>query len=52
MSAKQILLLVNGEDKKATVCRLLAGDKVSPEFPASFLNIHNNTTIIINEDAI
>lgn len=52
MSSRQIMLLVNGKDKTAAVRRLLTRDKVSPEFPASFLHVHNNVMVVINEDAI
>lgn len=52
MSSRQILLLVNGEDKTSAVRQLLAGDKVSPKFPASFLYVHNNVRMVINKNAI
>lgn len=52
MSARQIMLLASGADKAAAVRRLLSGDRVNPGFPASFLYLHSNTLMIINEDSM
>jgi len=52
MTAKQILLLVDGKNKVTTVSRLLEKKVVSSSFPASFLHLHKDAIMIINENAI
>ena len=50
MQAKHILLLASGEDKAGIVGRALTGP-VTPEVPASVLQLHPDLTVIVDEDA-
>ena len=50
MNAKEILLLVSGENKKNAFERLLDGP-VSEDFPASILKNHPNVKIIVDKSA-
>lgn len=45
MQAKKILLIVNGEDKKEILHRSLYGP-VTPNIPASILQLHPDLTVI------
>ncbi len=47
LSAKQIMLLVNGQHKVSQLQRLLS-QKVETSFPASFLWLHNNVRLYSN----
>lgn len=50
MRAKSILMLISGKNKAETVVKLLKGE-ITPEFPASILNNHQDVTVIIDEEA-
>ncbi|KHD34874.1 glucosamine-6-phosphate deaminase [Clostridium acetobutylicum] len=50
MQSKKILLLANGEKKAEAIFKMVNG-KISPEVPASILQLHNDTTIIIDKAA-
>lgn len=50
MSSKKILMLISGKSKADTVYNLLKGP-ITENFPASILNNHPNTTVIIDVDA-
>ena len=51
MKARKILVVVSGEDKadalKATIC-----GPITPQFPASILQLHNDVTIVADEAAM
>lgn len=51
MKAKKILVVVSGEDKaealKATIC-----GPITPQVPASILQLHNDVTIVADEAAL
>ncbi len=51
LKAKKILLLANGKGKAEAIKKLLNSDKVSTRLPASFLYLHPDVTIIVDEDA-
>ena len=51
LKAKKILLLANGKGKAEAIKKLLNSDKVSTRLPASFLHLHPDVTIIVDEDA-
>lgn len=51
MKSKEIILLVSGESKAATLERLLYGE-IAEDFPASILQKHNNVKIIADESAL
>lgn len=50
MSAKQIVLMMWGEDKAQVAYGLIEGD-VNEEYPATFLQEHDNMQVIIDEAA-
>lgn len=50
MRAKKIILLASGENKAMAIKELLSG-KVTTKIPATMLQMHNDVTLIIDEDA-
>ena len=50
MRAKHIVLIASGEEKKEAVYRMIYGD-VTPQLPASILQLHPHCTIILDEVA-
>ena len=51
MQAKKILIVVNGENKADIVERAIFGP-VTPEVPASILQLHNDVTLVGDEAAL
>ena len=51
MQAKKILIVVNGENKADIVERAFFGP-VTPEVPASILQLHNDVTLVGDESAL
>lgn len=51
MQAKKILIVVNGESKADIVERAFFGP-VTPEVPASILQLHNDVTLVGDEEAL
>ncbi|NLK44200.1 MAG: glucosamine-6-phosphate deaminase [Tissierellia bacterium] len=51
LKAKKIVLLANGEKKAPVIKELLNTDRVSTKFPVSFLLLHPDVTIIVDEEA-
>ncbi|NLV95815.1 MAG: glucosamine-6-phosphate deaminase [Desulfovibrionales bacterium] len=51
LQARKIVLLANGVGKAQAIKNLLASDKVSTQIPASFLYLHPQATIIVDEAA-
>ena len=51
MQAKKILIVVNGENKADIVERAFFGP-VTPEVPASILQLHNDVTVVADEAAL
>ena len=51
MQAKKILIVVNGEGKADIVERAFFGP-VTPEVPASILQMHNDVTLVGDEAAL
>ncbi len=51
MKSKKIILLVNGARKKKVMDRFFNEDTVTTEFPISLLKLHNDLTIIMDEEA-
>lgn len=51
MSAKKILLIVSGKDKANILKEALEGP-VTPKVPASILQLHNDVTLVADEDAM
>ena len=50
MEAKKILLLSSGKKKANAIYSMIHG-KIDPQTPASILGVHNNVTVIIDEEA-
>lgn len=51
MQAKKILLVANGESKAEILYRSLFGP-ITPEVPASILQLHNDLTVVADEQAL
>ena len=51
MQAKKILVVVSGEDKADILKEVLYG-AITPEVPASILQLHNDVTIVADEAAL
>ena len=51
MQAKKILIIASGEDK-AQIMRDAFFGPVTPQIPASILQIHNDLTIVADEAAL
>ncbi|MDV3427155.1 MAG: glucosamine-6-phosphate deaminase [Bacillota bacterium] len=51
MKSKRILLLASGEDKAEIIEKMLKAQVVTTNIPASFLFLHNNADIIVDEKA-
>lgn len=50
MKAKQILLLASGSGKTEIISKLAYG-KINTLIPASLLQVHQNVTIVVDEEA-
>lgn len=50
MSAKKIVLLASGEGKAVAIYNTIKG-KITPQVPASILQLHDNVTLIIDKNA-
>ena len=51
MQTKKILVVVSGKDKAAILKKVLYG-AITPEVPASILQLHNDVTIVADETAM
>ena len=51
MQAKKILVIVSGADKAQILEKVLYGP-ITPEVPASILQLHNDVTIVADEAAL
>ncbi|MCF6137772.1 glucosamine-6-phosphate deaminase [Pseudalkalibacillus berkeleyi] len=51
MKSRSIILLASGNEKATAVSTLLKGE-VSPEWPVTILNQHDDVTLIVTKDAI
>jgi glucosamine-6-phosphate deaminase len=49
MQAKKVLLIANGKSKKDILEKAFFG-KITPELPASILQLHNDVTVIYSEN--
>lgn len=50
LSAKKIVLIASGSSKAEAIAKTING-KITPQVPASVLQLHNNITIIIDKEA-
>ena len=51
MQAKKILIIASGEDKAEIVHKALFGP-ITPQVPASVLQLHNDVTLVADEAAL
>ena len=51
MSARKIVLVATGENKREAVYQMAAGE-IKPEVPASILQLHNDVTVVADADAL
>ena len=51
MQARKILLVVSGEDKADILAQVLEGP-ITPQVPASILQLHNDVTVVADEAAL
>ncbi|NLV88240.1 MAG: glucosamine-6-phosphate deaminase [Tissierellia bacterium] len=51
LKAKKIVLLANGKKKAPVIKKLLNTDRVTTKFPVSFLLLHPDVTVIVDEEA-
>mgnify|MGYP002508529077 CR=1 FL=1 len=51
MKAKKILLIVSGEDKADALAKAVYGP-VTPQLPASILQLHSDVTVVGDEEAL
>ena len=51
MKAKKIVIVVSGEDKASILDKVINGP-VTPEVPASILQLHRDVIIAADEDAL
>jgi len=51
LKAKRIILLANGKKKAPVIKKLLEEKRVSTKFPVSFLLLHPDVTLIVDEEA-
>ena len=51
MSAKKILVVVSGEDKADILSKIISGP-ISPQVPASILQLHPDVTIVADNAAL
>ena len=51
MQARKILLVVSGEDKADILAQVLEGP-ITPQIPASILQLHNDVTVVADEAAL
>ena len=50
LRSRKIIILINGKEKHNALARMLKGD-ITTQCPASLLNLHNDVTVICDEDA-
>lgn len=51
LKSKKIILIASGEKKRQAVQRLLHEHRIDPSLPASYLHLHRDVTIIVDEAA-
>ena len=50
MLAEKVLLLASGKNKASAVCKAVCGS-ISPEAPASILQLHRDVVFIVDREA-
>ena len=51
LASKKILLIVNGKNKGEAVKKFLENKEITTALPISFLWLHNDVTVILDEEA-
>lgn len=51
MMAKHLLILASGKHKAEVIARLFSDDLISTQFPVSFLKLHPNCTLVLDQDS-
>lgn len=51
LKAKKIILLASGKNKADAIAKILNSEKISTQVPASLLRLHQDVTIIVDEEA-
>ncbi len=51
LKAEKIILIANGEKKANGIRKLFEETTIYPEFPASFLRLHRDVTIVVDKEA-
>lgn len=51
MKAKKVLVIVSGEDKAEIVAKAFTGE-VTPQVPASILQMHQDVTVVADKAAL
>lgn len=52
LKAKKIILLANGENKSEVINKFLKGETITADFPLSFLALHSDVTVIVDQRVI
>lgn len=52
LMAKKVILIASGKSKAEVIKKLFAAKELDPQFPASFLHLHKDVTIICDQDAM
>lgn len=52
LMAKKIILIASGKSKAKVIKQLFETKELDPQFPASFLHLHRDVTIICDQDAM
>lgn len=50
-NARMLVVLASGKNKHEVVKRIIEEDTIYPEFPASFLHLHPNVYLFVDQDA-
>lgn len=50
LESREIILLANGEEKSEALYHMIEGE-ITPDIPASFLQIHKNVTVLADTKA-
>lgn len=51
LKARKIVLLASGEDKREAIKKLLKEDVITTNCPVTFLNVHPDVTVVVDETA-
>ena len=49
MRAKRLLMIISG-DKQEAAAKLLIGDRIDPRCPCTFMRMHRDATVILEQE--